>query len=317
AARGRDDAQAGCRRLSACRTLSPRAARRRWRRGHNKDRGSPDQARGCPAEHPFPCRRRWRGNPRVQARISAPMPRSRAAEAAGCPDRAHRYPDATAAAPLAARRADRRNPRCRRPDGKSCRSETSPPAVRAEACASRRRMNCLTLSSRSWDWLSPLPPSCAGRRFRNAAAPGETTNRLCGHAAEAEREQFKRIEMHPLGQGIAHLEQADDPVCEGLNDCDLQCQPEIPDVSDERSTLVEQDFITRGQRLQAFQERRLSARLAQLLDRRAASCKRIARQVDAVEIFEVFAAVLKMIVDLQAGANGVRSSPGRGAFAMD
>ena len=57
AARGRDDARAGCRRPRAGRTPAPTAARPRWRRGRNTDRASQDPARGCPAARPFPCRR--------------------------------------------------------------------------------------------------------------------------------------------------------------------------------------------------------------------------------------------------------------------
>ena len=65
--------------------------------------------------------------------------------------------------PLAA--ADRRNRRCRRPAGKSCRSETSPRAARAAKCASPRRTNCRTRTCRNSHWLPPPRASCAGRRF--------------------------------------------------------------------------------------------------------------------------------------------------------
>ena len=65
-----------------------------------------------------------------------------AAAPADGPGRARRCRRATAEARPAARRADHRNRRCRRPDGRSCRSGTSPRAGRAAGCASRRRTNC-------------------------------------------------------------------------------------------------------------------------------------------------------------------------------
>ena len=54
-----------------------------------------------------------------------------------------------------------------------------------------------------------------------------------------------------------------------------------------------------------------------ILDRGAGSRQRIARQVDAVEIAKILAAILQMIVDLQAGAQRVGGRPGRGALAVD
>ena len=57
--------------------------------------------------------------------------------------------------------------------------------------------------------------------------------------------------------------------------------------------------------------------LAERLDRGAGGCQRIARQIDAIEVAKILAAVLQVIVDLQAGAERVGGRPGRCALAMD
>ncbi len=94
-----------------------------------------------------------------------PTPRNPAVAPADGPDTARRYRRAIAAAPPAARAADRRNRRCRRPAGRSCRSGTSPRAVRAARCASRHRTNCRTRWCRNLRWPPPSRASCAGRRL--------------------------------------------------------------------------------------------------------------------------------------------------------
>ena len=53
----------------------------------------------------------------------------------------------------------------------------------------------------------------------------------------------------------------------------------------------------------------MRARRAELLGRRARGRERIERDVDAVEIAEILAAVLQMIVDLQCGAQRVIRRP--------
>jgi hypothetical protein len=115
-------------------------------------------------------------------------------------------------------------------------------------------------------------------------------------------QQFGRAEMDPLAQGIAHLEHPHDPVGKTLDHGNLESEPEIPDFAAERFAVIEQAFGARGQRMQALQQRRRRPRLAKLLDRSSRCRKRIARKIDAVEIAKILAAVLKVIVDLQAGA---------------
>ena len=69
--------------------------------------------------------------------------------------------------------------------------------------------------------------------------------------------------------------------------------------------------------MQALQQRRRCPSLAERLDGGAGRCQRIARQIDAIEVSVVLAAVLQMIVDLQAGAERVGGRPGRRALAVD
>src|SRR5579864_2944073 len=245
--RDRDDARAEYRRLAACRTHAPTDARRRSRRGHNRDRGWQSPVRGCPAGRPFPCRRRSPENRHARARTAELKPRSRADAQVDGLDRARRYRRATAATRPTAGLAARASQQCRRPGGRNCRSETSPPAARAEACAWRHRMNFQMPSSRNSYRLPPPLPSCASRRFRDRTTPGETADRFPRHAAEAEGEQFDRIKMYPFAQGVAHLQKANDPVSEGLNDRYLKPKPEIPDRGGERPAFVEQRLVACGQ----------------------------------------------------------------------
>ena len=76
-------------------------------------------------------------------------------------------------------------------------------------------------------------------------------------------------------------------------------------------------FGSRGERMQALQQRRRCPSLSKRLDGSPGRCKRIARKIDAIEVAIVLAAVLKMIVDLQARAEHIRGRPGRRALAMD
>ena len=168
---------------------------------------------------------------------------------------------------------------------------------------------------------------CVGRRRlqRHAPAAGFDTGRrptarrvdLAGDAADALAQQFERAEMHALAEGIAHLQHADDLVGKSLDHGDLEPEPEILHFGAERFAFIEQGFGPHRERLQALQQRRRRLRLAQHLDRCAACGQRIARQVDAVEIFVILGAVLQMVVDLQARAQRVRRGPGRGALAVD
>src|ERR1700676_4999671 len=69
--------------------------------------------------------------------------------------------------------------------------------------------------------------------------------------------------------------------------------------------------------MQALQQRRPCPLLAKRPDGGPGSRERIAWKIDAIEVSVVFAAVLKMIVDLQAGTERVGGSPGRHALAVD
>ena len=99
---------------------------------------------------------------------------------------------------------------------------------------------------------------------RHAPAAGLDTGRrptarrasLAGDPAEAVGEQFERAEMHPLAEGIAHFQQSDDLVGEGLDHRDLAAEPDIPDFGAERFAFVEQRLGPHRERMQALQQRR-------------------------------------------------------------
>src|SRR6266850_5072437 len=230
-----------------------------------------------------------------------PTRRNRAAARAGGPDTARRYRHAIVEARPAVPAAGRRSRRCHRPAGKNCRFGTSPRAARAAEYASPHRTNCRTRWSRNLGWLPPSPTSCAGRRFRDRPPSHRAAGRLAGEPTEAVDEQFDRAKMHPLAQGIAHFQEANDLVGESLDHGNLKPEPEILHFGAERFAFVEQDLGPRRERMQALQQRRRCPALSEFLDGGACEPERVARQINPIEIPVVLAAVLKMIVDLQAG----------------
>jgi hypothetical protein len=56
---------------------------------------------------------------------------------------------------------------------------------------------------------------------------GRAPRGLACDRGKRESEQFTLAEMHTLAQGIAHLQHAHDPIGEGLDNGDLQAEPEI------------------------------------------------------------------------------------------
>ena len=119
---------------------------------------------------------------------------------------------------------------------------------------------------------------------------GGTPRGLGRDGGKREGEQLALAEMHPFAQGIADFQHAHDPVGEGLDDGNFQPEAEIPDLRGKRPAFIQQILGLAGQPMQALQQRRRGLRQSQLLDRRASRCKRIARQVDAIEVFEILAA---------------------------
>jgi hypothetical protein len=123
--------------------------------------------------------------------------------------------------------------------------------------------------------------------------------------------------MHPLAQRIAHFQQTNDLLGERLDHRDLEPEPKVLHFGAERLALIEQRLGPHRQRMQALQQRRRGPLLPELLHRGSGRRQRIARQIDPIEVAKILAAVLKVIVDLQAGAQRVRGRPGRNALAMD
>ena len=173
------------------------------------------------------------------------------------PDTARRYRRAIAEARPAARAAGRRNRRCRRPAGRSCRSETSPRAARAAESASPRRTNCRTRSSRQ------LALAAARPRTRHAPAAGfghgppprsrgarsrRPRRRGCGRAVRSGRDA--RVSL----RGSRTFSRPNDLVGEGLDHGDLEPEPEILDLGAERFAFVEQRLGPHRQRMQALQQ---------------------------------------------------------------
>src|SRR4030081_1368159 len=178
------------------------------------------------------------------------MGRSPAVAPADGPHTARRYRRAIVEARPAVRAAGHRNRRCRRPDGKSCRSETSPRAARAAECASPRKMNCRKRMSRNSRWLSPPQASFAGVRFGPGPPPHRPTDRFACDPTDAVHEQFNRAEMHGLAQGIAHLQKTNDPVGESLDHGDLKTKPKILHFGAERFAFIEQGLGPHRERMQ-------------------------------------------------------------------
>src|SRR3954454_20467654 len=123
--------------------------------------------------------------------------------------------------------------------------------------------------------------------------------------------------MNPLAQRIAYFQHTNDPVGETLDHRDFQPQPQILYLRAERLALVEQRLGASRKFLQALQQWRRRAITAELFDRGARPRQRVARQITPIEIAVVLAAILQMVVDLQAGAQRIGGSPSPRAFAMD
>ena len=153
--------------------------------------------------------------------------------------------------------------------------------------------------------------------FDTGRRPGEAVDRFGGEAPEAEGQQFDRTKVHPFAQGIARLQKTDDLVGERLNDGDLEPKPEIPDFPCQRLALVEQDSLRAASDCRHCSNAGAACASPNCSAEAPLGRQRITRKIDAVEISEVLAAVLKVIVDLQAGAQRVRRHPGRRAFAVN
>src|SRR3984957_20729902 len=123
--------------------------------------------------------------------------------------------------------------------------------------------------------------------------------------------------MYGLAQWIPHFQETNDSAGENLDHGNLEPEPEILHLRSQRFAFVEQDLGPQRQRMQALQQRRGRMALAEGFDGGARRLERVARKVDAVEGAIVLAAILQMIVELQARAERVGGGPGRRALAVD
>jgi len=160
-------------------------------------------------------------------------------------------------------------------------------------------MSCRTQMIRN-SWLPPFQSSCAGRRFRDRPASESPAGHLTAKPGQAEGQQFDRPKVHPLAQGIAHLEKANDPVRESLDHGNLETKPEIPDLGAERFAFAEQRLVAAGQRMQTLQQLCRCAVFCELFDGGSGLPKRIARQIDAIEIPVILATILKGLLICKA-----------------
>ena len=123
--------------------------------------------------------------------------------------------------------------------------------------------------------------------------------------------------MHALAQRIAHLQHADDLVGKGLDHGNLEPEAEILHLGAERLAFVEQRSRSAPRAPAGTCSSAGGDFASPSISTDGAGCgQRIARQVDAVEIAKILAAILQMVVDLQAGAQRVGCRPGRRALAV-
>jgi hypothetical protein len=123
--------------------------------------------------------------------------------------------------------------------------------------------------------------------------------------------------MHPLVEGIAHLQKAHDLVGEGMDHRYLEPEPEILHLRAEGPAFLKQALVARGQRMEALQKLRRGCVGSEHLNCRTGRLQGVARQVDAIDLAKILAAILQVIVDLQRRAERVIGRPGRGGFAMN
>ena len=131
------------------------------------------------------------------------------------------------------------------------------------------------------------------------------------------KRELRLAEMHALAQRIARLQQRHDVARVGVDHRDFEREPRVLDLAGERLALAQQPFVARREIVDAAQQlaaRRLAAPSS--LRRRARGRERIERDIDAIEIAEILAAILQVIDDLQRGAQRIVRRPGGAALAM-
>ena len=133
---------------------------------------------------------------------------------------------------------------------------------------------------------------------------------------EPEAHDFPFVQVDALVQRIARLQHGQDLRRVGLDHADLQGEARVVHLRRERQALVQQPLGAHGQAAQGRGHLRRGAIGADHLDGHAGGLHRVLRDVDAVEVAIVFAAVLDVIDDLQRRAQGVRRGPGGLALAV-
>src|SRR5262245_9755090 len=101
--------------------------------------------------------------------------------------------------------------------------------------------------------------------------------------------------MDALAQRIAPAEEAGEPFGKGLDDGNLESKPDVLNPDRERPALMQEALGAVRERMDTDQQRRRSSIGAKHLHCGAGRGKRIERDVDAIEIAVVLAAILQVV----------------------
>src|SRR3984893_5973305 len=166
-------------------------------------------------------------------------------------------------------------------------------------------------------WRSPnsRPSRATGPRCRGLSRPDERSQSI-GDADARPREGAGLRQMNPLAQRIAIEQQVIHFAGAARDHGGLQAEPEITDPRRKAAAQFDQRRILLGHALQNRAQSWRGFCRAECLRTKALRSKRILRNINAVEVAIIGAAILQMINDLERGAKRVRGGPGGYALAM-
>jgi hypothetical protein len=135
-------------------------------------------------------------------------------------------------------------------------------------------------------------------------------------AEDRNASNFEPAEMDALGQRIVRAQHARQPLRQPLDDRNFQAEAAILDLPGKHRAFFQQSGEPSAEVVEAGAQLRRGGGRFQMLDSGAMPRQQVERQIDAVEIAVIGAAVLHMIDDLQRGAKRVVGGPGRARLAM-
>ncbi len=151
---------------------------------------------------------------------------------------------------------------------------------------------------------------------RMPAVAREAARGALHNTEQSEPRDFELAEVNALGQRIVRLQGARQPLGQALNDRDLEAQAAVGDLPGKTGALLQQRRHARAQVVKAGAQLRRGRGFFQVFDASAMGRQQGERDIDAIEVAIVFAAVLQMIDDLQSRAQRVVGGPGRVLLAM-